>query len=96
MNPTPERALELAAKIQPSNDGATVQTMAESAEIAAALRAYADLSRKWQAVLDAEVVARIVTAPDGHETLLKGSSVTEACFTHIGHTVTQLIIKPAA
>lgn len=91
MNPTPERALELANILT----GPMVAERSEEDEAAAILCAYADLYRKWQAVLDAEPVAEVCvnySDDDRYKHAIDYNS-TKVDSIAIG---AQLIIKPTA
>lgn len=62
MTPTPERALELADKLEPPElclQGVSVVSSAEMQELVGIARRYAEIATHWKAVLDAEPVAEI-------------------------------------
>lgn len=91
---TPQRALELAGLLDKAFDTESVEHLffGDIQDAAAILRAYADLSKKWQSVLNAEVVAKVMpsaTFPGNHMLDYPFAIVNDLA---VG---TQLIIKPA-
>lgn len=117
MNPTPERALELAELEDMAIRAYTAEASERQLSVfqkrdlenaiarATILRAYADLSKKWQSVLNAEPVA-VVCSPSAFVQIDWTTSPAKTCSPfNDGDTVvqvidglpagTQLIIKPA-
>lgn len=104
MNITPERALEFAKLLEANevvfNDGQydyyLTDLFPEAFDVAAILRHYAEIAPKWQAVLNAEPVARVVkwnAVTDKANRWFSGINVVDNALDHI-HGGTDLIIKP--
>lgn len=90
MNTTPERALELAEYMIDDMNGDVLPGGLVATEVAAVCRAYAELAKKWQAVLDAEPI-------DDAFWNGRGTSLGDASW-HVKNRpeCAHLIIKPTA